>query len=249
MMTPKMPTRWIILFCLGISLTVWAEGHRSQKTELPLALIVPPADLPHLVMGYNEVASDSLWIRVIQDFDRCEQPELDPDLKVQKLKESQELLASPGVPIRSRCGKGWVYHMLDSITELTPEFRLPYSLGGAALSVLVDDRAGATAILEKGVNRFPNDWVIQYRAAYHQLFEEKNQLRASELLVRAGKNGGPPWLFFLAARLATSQGKAMLAKSIIEEQIEAATTEEKKVELQKRLDFINETLKKNPPSN
>jgi tetratricopeptide (TPR) repeat protein len=125
--------------------------------------------------------------------------------------------------------------MLDAITELTPDFRVPYSAGAIALSVLVDDREGATKIFEKAVARFPDDWVILYRAGYHFLFEVNDPVRAQDLLVRAARQGAPPWVYSLASRLASKEGQTELAVRILEQALATDPRPEVRMRLEQRL--------------
>ncbi|MNL16533.1 hypothetical protein D3C87_1375830 [compost metagenome] len=66
---------------------------------------------------------------------------------------------------------------------------------------------------------FPTDWPILYRAAYHYLYEVNDKKRAAELLIEAGKNGAPSWVFSLAGRLYSDTGKLDLAKALLEQMI------------------------------
>lgn len=161
-------------------------------------LIAPPPSIERMSFGYSEVFADVLWIRTVQDFDYCSQS------------------VAKGV-----CeGKSWLYQMLDSITNLSPSFRMPYAAGALALTVLITDVDGATKIFDKGVKAFPNDWPILYRAAYHYMYEVKDNKRAAELLIQAGKNGAPPWVFTLAGRLYSDAGNLELAESVLQEMID-----------------------------
>lgn len=144
---------------------------------------------------------------MIQDFDICDQRKK-TDVSAQELVE------------HSLCNKGWVYSVLDAVTQLSPRNELPYIIGGTILSVLVDDREGARLIFEKGVHALPNDWSIAYRAAYHYLYEVKDNQRAAELLEHAGRHGAPPWVFALSARLYTDLGRAELGISILEDALQ-----------------------------
>jgi tetratricopeptide (TPR) repeat protein len=110
--------------------------------------------------------------------------------------------------------------MLDSITNLSPNFRIPYAAGALALTVVITDIDGATKIFDKGVKAFPNDWPLLYRAAYHYLYEVNDKKRAAELLIAAGKNGAPSWVFSLAGRLYSDSGKLDLAKALLEQMIQ-----------------------------
>ncbi|MNL60281.1 hypothetical protein D3C87_1840790 [compost metagenome] len=78
---------------------------------------------------------------------------------------------------------------------------------------------GATKIFEKGIKAFPNDWPMLYRAAYHYLYEVGNKTRAAELLILAGKNGAPQWVYSLAGRLYSDSGKRELAEKLLEQMI------------------------------
>ncbi|MFM6926923.1 MAG: hypothetical protein ACKOX6_00575, partial [Bdellovibrio sp.] len=110
-----------------------------------------------------------------------------------------------------------LYKMLDSITNLSPHFRMPYATGGLALSVIISDIEGATKIFDKGAQAFSHDWPILYRAAYHYLYEVNDKKRAAELLIQAGKNGAPQWVFTLAGRLYSDSGNLDLAKALLQE--------------------------------
>ncbi|MBX3035257.1 MAG: hypothetical protein KF865_15170 [Bdellovibrionaceae bacterium] len=143
-----------------------------------------PPQIQHLTFGFKEHTADMLWLRAVQDFDYCEN-----EIAKQTCQAS-----------------GWLYHMLDTITDLAPHFRMPYATGGLALTVLVNDFPGASKIFDKGVERFPRDWPLLSRAAYHALYEEKDKPKAARLLKMAGEAGGPPWYFALATRLSNESG-------------------------------------------
>jgi tetratricopeptide (TPR) repeat protein len=189
---------------LGVSLIVFFGSGQGLKAP-PSAFLTPPKDLQHFTFGYNESLADSLWLRLIQDIDHCE--------------EAKKMDENWGAELCS-VEKGWVFHMLDSITTITPRFRAPYSYGAITLSVVVNDKKGASQIFERALEQFPNDWPIQFRAAYHYLFEIRDFQRAAELFTLAGKNGAPPWVFLLASKLYTKAGQVEVAKAVISQLIE-----------------------------
>jgi hypothetical protein len=198
----------------------------TEQEDATRILIPPPKHLEYFSFGYNENVSDSLWLRVIQDIDHC-------DAGV--VKNGQQCVGTP---------MGWVYQMLAAIADLTPSFRMPYNHGATILSVVVNDREGAKRIFDRGVEQFPKDWSLQYRAAYHYLYEMKDQTKAAELLNLAGKNGAPPWVFALAARLYTAEGQAFLAKSILESVLEDEPDSKYAEQLKGRLTQLNEIIRK-----
>jgi hypothetical protein len=168
-----------------------------------------------------------LWLRVIQDFDFCEN-------------RAYGLVSYEASS--TKCKDGWVYSMIDAITELAPRFKPAYKSGALFLSVLVNDAAGASAILEKAVRMFPYDWNLFYIAAYQAMAEENDSAKASRLLVRAGQLGAPSWVFPLAARLSLKEGQLELSKSILESALNEQLTPEVKERVRERLDQVNRQI-------
>lgn len=166
--------------------------------EKPRDLLSPPPGIEHFTFGHRDVTADFLWVRAIQDFDYCEQS------------------IAKGLCV----GKGWLYRMVNTITNLSPKFRMPYATGAIALSVMVSDISGAAHIFDKGIENFPNDWPILYRAAYHNLYEVKDKKKAADLFIRAGRNGAPSWVFSLAGGLYNESNERKLAEAILQEMIE-----------------------------
>jgi tetratricopeptide (TPR) repeat protein len=194
---------------LGMTAVGFAGGTHRKPVEA--AFLAPPKDLKYFSFGYNENIADSLWLRLIQDLDHCDTSHVD-------LESSPE--AKTSVPLCENVDRGWVFHMLDGITEIAPKFRSPYAYGTVVLSVLVHDVEGARELFDRAVVQFPEDWTMQYKAAYHYLYEIKDQEKAAKLLTRAGKNGAPPWVFSLAAKLYSKENQKQLARSILQGEID-----------------------------
>lgn len=186
-----------LIFALAISVLliagskVWGPSSFERKR----ALIAPPPHMEYFSFGFHEVVADSLWIRAIQDFDYCENE-----------------------VAKNICrGNSWLYHMLDTVTTLSPHFRMPFATGGVALSVIITDVEGASKIFDKAVMAFPKDWPILYRAAYHALLEEKDKEKAARLLVMSAQAGGGEWFYSLAQRLYLDEGQRELAMRLYED--------------------------------
>jgi hypothetical protein len=160
----------------------------------PKNYITPP-EFKHFTFGYNEPIADFLWIRAIQDFDFCSEKINEKDCK----------------------GQSWLFHMLNQVTELSPQFRMPYATGGIALTIIVNDYEGASKIFDKAVLAFPKDWRILGRAAYHALYEEKDKVKAAHLLKSGAENGGPFWYYTLSGRLFAEGGEMQLGEALLEE--------------------------------
>lgn len=180
----------VILGGLGFSRPFVFQGEQTTRE-----LVAPPASLVHFTFGYREAMADLLWIRSIQDFDYCE-------------KKSAENLCQ---------GNSWLFQTLDLITELSPLFRMAYSAGGMALTIIISDIEGASRLFDKAVLRFPTDWIILYKAAYHAIYEEKNNEKAARLMELAARHGAPDWVYALSTKLYTESGKRELAERLLHE--------------------------------
>lgn len=235
----------------------WAQQLASAKSKVWVA---PSPYVRHMTFGYHESVADSLWIRLIQDFDVCNYPIEDSviehptyqqwleeaqqeqahDLKVEVL----ERLALAEVTPKKICNYSWPFYMLDAITELAPQFLMPYMTGAVTLSVLVDDYEGAGIIFEKGVKNFPEEWGLLYRAAYHYMYDRHDLARAAELLEQSARYGAPHWVQSLAARFYTVSGQAEVALGLLETyltQIEP-DNKEARLEVQSRIQALKQII-------
>jgi len=212
----------LFLFCILVGLFFWTGQQTQQAQQHQIReLVAPPRGLEHLSFGFRASMADGFWVRAIQDFDYCEQP------------IAKQLCQ----------GRGWLYQTLDVTTDLDPDFRMAYSAGAMALSVIVSDLDGASLLFDKAVAHFPHDWIILYKAAYHALYEEKNQAKAAVLMEQAARNGAPSWVFQLAGRLYTRSGQREMAERLLNELRAQGVDETIQAQLRQRL---QEKIEKTP---
>lgn len=182
-------------FLLSVIIFVYSALSLNLKVGEIKDLIPPPPNIEYYSLGFSYQIADLLWVRSIQDFDYCE----------------SEIA-------KQRCrGNSWLFQMLDSVTRLDPHYRMPYAMGALALSIIIGDIEGASQLFDRSVKQFPGDWKILYRAGYHALLEEKNDLKAAERFDRAASNGAPLWLKGLAGRLYNKSGKPEDVQRLIDE--------------------------------
>ena len=199
-----------LVLILSITVIVSLNLGLAEKPVHQKDLYFPSLSLKYLTLGYNDTMADLYWLRLIQDIENCG-----------KKNEKDGSSANPGGRHMGRnrvpaCSMGWGYHMLDLITDLTPRFHAPASMGPLTLSVVTDDIDGATLIFEKSMKNFPEDWVIFYQAGYHFQFELENEKRAADLYQIATRAPQSPlWLPLLVARLHTNMGEIEIAKHIL----------------------------------
>ena len=193
-------------FFSGVSL-------QKQIQAAPRELAPPPKGLEHFHFGFRSAMADLFWVRALQDFDYCEE------------KKSTQLCK----------GNGWLFQTLDVITTLDSQFRMAYSAGGMALSILISDIEGASKLFDRAVQEFPDDWVLLYKAAYHALYEEKNTEKAADLMLRAARRGAPAWVYSLAGRLYSDAGKSEVAERLLSEMQNSGIDERVQERLRQKL--------------
>lgn len=236
----------MILRTVAVILLLWAAWQiqdlvpRYKTSKMYLS---PPPQIKFFTLGYNDLLASSLWVRLLQDIDHCEAgkftaddfvlPTINPDKTAGVLERQLK---------PSKCHLGWVYQMLHTISEVQPRFKLVYEPGATFLSLLVDDREGARLIFEKGLTAYPNDWMLNFKAGYHYLWEIQDASRAAQLIDHASKNGAPPIVVALAAALYTHSGQVSLAQMILQEALAQKPTGLAAERIKARLAQVNKIL-------
>ncbi len=193
----------LFLFTLLVSmLTVQFSLQNIPKSEINSLVIAPPKIMAKLNFGFSHIIADMLWIRWLQSIELCTQSGGVNKEVFTVTKNTLEPTKNVG-----KCEMGWTYQMLDRITDLDPDFDIAYRFGILSLSVFAKDRQGASLLIEKAMKRYPTNWVLAYRGAYHYMFEDLNPVRAADLLVIAANNGAPIWVASLAAKMHMEQSK------------------------------------------
>lgn len=204
------------IFSLILVISNWIGDARNQVKDF----IAPPPLIEHYSIGMRPQLADLFWIRSLQDFSYCEEQ-----------------------IFRRVCrGNSWLFQMLNTTVTLDPEYKIVYSTGGLALTIIISDYAGASIIFDKGVEKFPEDWPLLYKAGYHALYEERNFVKAEDLYRRAAENGGPDWIYKLADRLNSKQGRIALGERMLQDLIKR---EEDEVFIERMREKIEEV--KNQP--
>lgn len=207
--------------------------------------LLPPENIEHFTFGYGDSIADSLWIRSIQDMEFCGATSVTAQVSQFDEPKSPVQTDPTGAPkSAAQCKKGWAFHMLNEITDLSPKFEIVYTMGATGLSILVDDREGAEIIFDKGVVAFPRVWQISYTAAYHALFETGNLEKGARLLKQAGDSGAPAWVYFLATHVYSQAGLAELGKAVVEEYIQKFPPDEVPLRAKQRLAEVEAILRK-----
>lgn len=199
---------------LVISLFLVVELPRPELPP-PTTYIPPPRAVQYFAAGFRSQIATSIWLRSMGDLDYCEQL----------------------INKRDCVGKSWLFSMFDLATELDPPFEpVFYQVGGLALTVIISDYEGASIIFDKGVKQHPDYWKLNYAAAYHAHFEEKNYAKAGKLYSLAAQHGAPTWVGTLAGRMAVDGGDDQLADEILRSMIDMKIEEKYIKRLQQKIE-------------
>ncbi len=154
------------------------DSYKSRAEKIEALRLLPPGRyIKPLVLGYNQMAADLIWLRAVQ--------------LIGERQISQE-------------GYDWIYHVLDVVTDLDPKFDSAYQAGGIVLATLGNQVDKSNALLEKGLKENPKVWQIPFYLGFNHFFYLKNYKVAADYMSIAGQlPGSPRYVPFLASRLYT----------------------------------------------
>jgi tetratricopeptide (TPR) repeat protein len=235
---------WEITVLTGAFFVTVLLGASRTSTESRKYLNPPPDYIEHFAFGFSGSMADILWLRWIQDSDYCQTYGLTAPTAAPAKTDHSDIFFNPRA---KNCDQSWAFKMLDAVTKLAPKFEMPYLAGAMSLSVLVEDYQGASIIFERGVEQFPQNWMLLYRAAYHFLFDRQDYKRGAELLDRAAKAGAPYWLRFLAARAYSRAGQGEVGLDVLRQYRSTLTDEAQIKEVDVKIAEIQKNLAAEKP--
>lgn len=83
----------------------------------------------------------------------------------------QTLMQSDEAHYQGQAGENWMYRRFETIAELDPLFYQNYRWGGMYLSIIKNDMEAASAIFDKGLQHYPDDYELNYRQGFNHYFE------------------------------------------------------------------------------
>jgi tetratricopeptide (TPR) repeat protein len=181
----------LLLACLG-----WLQGELDLRQDRTVVQIESLAQLPKgeylkpALLGYHHLGADLLWLRLLQ--------------VVGQRRISEDEFE-------------WMYHALDVLTTLDPQYAYAYYAGG---SVLVDQANRpdlSNKLLEKGADANPQVWYIPFLLGYNYYFLLADPAKGAEYIMKAARlPGGPSYLPGLATRMAAEAGNPDTALAFLE---------------------------------
>lgn len=83
----------------------------------------------------------------------------------------QTLIESDLEHYKKRDLNNWLFLRFNTISNLDPRFYENYLFGGQFLAIVKDDLEGADVIYRKGIQKFPDDYSLNYNAGFLNYFE------------------------------------------------------------------------------
>lgn len=166
---------------LALVFIVQLQCSLEHRTERTVTQIEELAQLPRgeylkpALLGYHNLGADVLWIRLLQVLGK-------------KRNTADEYT--------------WIYHGLDVITTLDPQYDYAYYVGGVVLTNLANRVDLSNRLLEKGFRENPTVWNIPFLLGYNYYFILGDASKAAEYIAAAAQlPGGPAYLPGLASRM------------------------------------------------
>ena len=181
----------LLLACIG-----WLQGELDRRQDRTVVQIEGLAQLPQgeylkpALLGYHHLGADLLWLRLVQ------------------------VIGKKG---NSEDEYEWMYHALDVLTTLDPQYAYAYYVGGVTLGDTANRPDLSIRLLEKGANANPEVWNIPFLLGYNYYFLLGDPAKGAEYIMKAASlPDGPSYLPGLATRLAAEAGSPDTAVAFLE---------------------------------
>jgi tetratricopeptide (TPR) repeat protein len=189
-----------VLLCMGglllLACVAWLQGELDLRQDRTIVEIEGLAQLPKgeylkpALLGYHHLGADILWLRLVQ--------------VVGKKRNSADEYE-------------WIYHALDVLTTLDPQYAYAYYAGGIILGDLANRPDLSNRLLEKGVKANPDVWNIPFLLGYNYYFLLGDPAKGAEYIMEAARRpDGPFYLPGLAIRMAAEAGSPDTALAFLE---------------------------------
>jgi len=191
-----MLTAWSCVLALILATVIGLQQKLDQRLDSGAVRIEELAQLPRgeylkpALLGYHNLGADILWLRLVQVLG-----------KKRNTTDEYE----------------WIYHALDVITMLDPQYAYPYYVGGVVLTDLAYRVDLSNRLLEKGFKENPNIWNIPFLLGYNYYFILGDSAKAADYIAAAARlPGGPAYLPGLATRMYTEANNPDVALQFLE---------------------------------
>jgi tetratricopeptide (TPR) repeat protein len=179
-----------------LALIIELQQNLDRRIDRSVVQIDDLAQLPRgeylkpAMLGYHHLGADMLWLRLLQVIGERRNTENQYE---------------------------WMYHALDVITTLDPQYAYAYYVGGVILGDYAHRPDLGNRLLAKGVEANPTVWNLPFLLGYNYYFLMGDASKAADYIMRAANlPDGPSYLPGLATRMAAEGGKPETALVFLE---------------------------------
>lgn len=170
------------------NLDLHLDAHASKIEEL--AQLPRGEYLKPALLGYQHLGADVLWLRLLQ--------------VVGKKKNTADEYE-------------WLYHALDVVTTLDPQYTYAYYVGGVVLTNYANRADLSNHLLGKGHRENPGQWNLPFLLGYNYYFVLGDAQKGADYIGRAARtSGAPDFLPGLATRMHAEAGNPEVALEFLE---------------------------------
>uniref|UniRef100_A0A7C4MMX7 Tetratricopeptide repeat protein n=1 Tax=Desulfatirhabdium butyrativorans TaxID=340467 RepID=A0A7C4MMX7_9BACT len=193
-------TRWVSLFLLMVAAFFSAVKLQADLSE------------KRFRMAYSNPASieqDVLYIPVDPIFMKLAMP-ADPEFLADLIWMRTAYYF--GEHAMSNRQYPYLLHLLDTITELSPKWELPYLFGAVILPSEGNAVEEGLFFIDKGIQHHPENWQLWFFKGYTLWQYRNDPIEAAKMFHRASLlPGAPAYLATLPATLASKSGQRDIA--------------------------------------
>jgi hypothetical protein len=201
------------LFLGAFSLHLRLDAMGVEHDSMQVYMCIPSGKfLKPFTLGFNHLAADYFWIKTISYF-------------------GDHLISDRTYP--------WLYHLLDLVTTLDPDFIWPYYFGGIVLSLEAKQVEQSNLILKKAMAHHPDVWKFPFYIGFNYWFYYDNPQKAASYIERAaGLPGAPNYLKTFPARLYSEAGANDAAVRFLLEMLKTTQEPRLRAKIEKRIQDI-----------
>jgi len=203
----------LILFLGAFSLRLRLDAMGVEHKSMRVYMYIPSGEfLKPFTLGFNQLIADYFWIKTISYF-------------------GDHLMADRKYP--------WLYHMVDLVTTLDPNFIWPYYFGGIVLSIEAKQVEQSNLILEKAIHHHPNVWKFPFYIGFNYWFHYDDPGKAASYLeIAASLPGAPDYLKTFPASLYSEAGANDAAVRFLLEMLKNTQEPRMRARIEKRIKDI-----------
>jgi len=202
-------------FAIHLRLDEIQPLHQSMK----IYMYIPSGEfLKPFTIGFEQLIADYFWIKTIGYF-------------------GEHIMSDRNYP--------WLYHILDLVTTLDPQFIWPYYFGGITLSLEAQQVEQSNLILKKAMHYHPAVWKFPFFLGFNYWYYSNDPAKAAYYIkIAAQLPKAPVFLKTFPARLLSTTDQKGAALQFLMEMRSNSQDARMRTQIEKRIqEILQGTLK------